>query len=208
MKDIEILLRCIFFYIIFFLLFISFIWDINNEDSYNLNYNKYKECEYKGNIITDSNFEEPMVIDIPVISNSSTKTYMSVNAIVDTTSDQWRYINESGNISIDDRGFLVTNDGYIGVALGSYFGEIGTKYKFYLDTGIVIKVCKVENKADIHTTNNGFCHLDGHVIEFVIDPNTDYMISNLYSNGYIFQGNFNNSNEFKGSIVKIEKILY
>ena len=48
--------------------------------------------------------------------------------ITDKTSKQWQYINASGRIKIEN-GYLMEGE-YIGVALGSYFGEIGTKYIF------------------------------------------------------------------------------
>ena len=79
------------------------------------------------------------VKDIPVCSNSQTKTYMDYKMITDKSSKQWQYINASGRIKIEN-GYLM-EDEYIGVALGSYFGEIGMKYIFTLDTGKQIKSC-------------------------------------------------------------------
>lgn len=150
---------------------------------------------------------EPDTEEIPVLSSSSKdKTYMSVHAITDRTSDQWQYIHESGEVKTDDRGFIICGDGYIGAALGFYFGEIGEKYIFTLSTGEELKICKVEHKAEKDTREDRFAHHDGHVIEFVIDTDAQYMQENIEENGYIFSGNFNNCPEFEGEIVKIEKV--
>ena len=120
--------------------------------------------------------------------------------ITDKSSNQYKYINESGRIEIKN-GYLMENE-YIGVALGSYFGEIGSKYVFTLDTGKELKVVKVEEKADEPTINGCQHKWDSSVIEFVID--SSYFKKS--SNGYVFNGNFNNVEEFKGKIIKIEKV--
>ena len=138
--------------------------------------------------------------EIEVCSNSSAKSYMDYKMITDKSSNQYKYINESGKIEIKN-GYLMENE-YIGVALGSYFGEIGSKYVFTLDTGKELKVVKVEEKADEHTINGCQHKWDSSVIEFVID--SSYFKKS--SNGYVFNGNFNNVEEFKGKIIKIEKV--
>lgn len=140
------------------------------------------------------------------MSGSSAKTYMCQCAITNTSSKQYKYIHESGEITIDERGFLRDSEGYYGVALGSYFGTIGSRYIFTLDTGIELPLVKVEAKADAHTIDGFYQKYDGSVIEFVIEAEADYMKENVHPNGYIFSGNFNNSPEFNGRIVKIEKV--
>lgn len=138
---------------------------------------------------------------------SSAKTYMCYSKITNTKSKQYRMIHESGEITIDERGYLRNEDGFYGVALGSYFGPVGCRYAFTLDTGIVLHVVKVEEKAD-EDTIDGYSHkIDGSVIEFVVDTSAEYMQENVWGNGLIFSGNFNNNPEFKGSIVKIERVV-
>lgn len=141
------------------------------------------------------------VKDIPVCSNSQTKTYMDYKMITDKSSKQWQYINASGRIKIEN-GYLMEGE-YIGIALGSYFGEIGTKYIFTLDTGKQIKVVKIEEKADAHTNNGCQQKWDGSVIEFVIDSNA----FEKSANGYVYNGNFNNIEQFNGHIEKIEMVM-
>lgn len=141
------------------------------------------------------------VKNIPVCSKSQTKTYMDYKMITDKTSKQWQYINASGRIKIEN-GYLMEGE-YIGVALGSYFWEIGTKYIFTLDTGKQIKVVKIEEKADAHTNNGCQQKWDGSVIEFVIDSNA----FEKSANGYVYNGNFNNNEQFNGHIEKIEMVM-
>lgn len=44
-------------------------------------------------------------------------------------------------------GFFYTYDGYMAVALGSYFGGLGERYGFTLSSGVVLKVIKAEPKS-------------------------------------------------------------
>lgn len=133
-------------------------------------------------------------------SSSSVKTYMDYRAITNTSSNQYRYIRDYMNVSED--GFLYDENGYIGVALGSHFGSIGSKWEIVLDTGITFKVVKIDEKADRHV-NNGCQHKeDGSVIEFVIDSSK----FKKSSNGYVYSGNFNNNPNFKGKISAVYKI--
>ena len=145
--------------------------------------------------------------EVPLLGDSDTKTYMDYRKITDTNSKQYQYIHNSGEIYVSEDGFLRTTDGldYIGVALGSYFGDIGDRFIFTLDTGIELRVVKVEAKADIHTDENNYQHaIDGSIIEFVVDP--DKMDYAIHQNGYIYSGNFNNNEWLKGNIIKIEKV--
>ena len=145
--------------------------------------------------------------EVPLLGDSDTKTYMDYRKITNTNSKQYQYIHNSGEIYVSEDGFLRTTDGldYIGVALGSYFGDIGDRFIFTLDTGIELRVVKVEAKADIHTDENNYQHaIDGSIIEFVVDP--DKMDYAIHQNGYIYSGNFNNNEWLKGNIIKIEKV--
>ncbi len=151
-------------------------------------------------LVTEFPIEEEIVLqEIAVCNSSNVKTYMDYRMITARNSKQWRYIHESGNITIKD-GFLWEDD-FIGVALGSYFGPIGSKYSFHLDTGIVLHVVKVEAKADKHTNNGCEQRWDTSVIEFVIDSQA----FTKEANGYVNHGNFNNSPQFRGNIVAIYK---
>lgn len=149
---------------------------------------------------------ETVEIERPTDELLRNKTYMDYRKITNRDTAQWRYIY-SDAISVNDKGFLVTEDGYIGVALGTYFGPVGTKYIFTLDTGIELKVVKVEVKSDKHTCKHNYKAGSNDVIEFVIDTKAQYMQDNIWGNGLIFQGNFNNCEDFKGNIIKIQEVI-
>lgn len=136
--------------------------------------------------------------EIEPCSTSSAKSYMDYRMITSKTSNQYRYIQE--HMTVRD-GYLVDEDGYIGVALGSWFGDIGTRWVFELSSGEFIYAVKIENKDDAHTINGCEHSIDGSVIEFVID--TTYFP--LSENGFIYNGNFNNVEWWNGDIVSVRK---
>lgn len=131
---------------------------------------------------------------------SSVKTYMDYKMITSKSSRQYQYIQKY--IKIKD-GYLYDGE-YLGVALSSYYGDIGSKFIITLDTGIVLKVVKIDEKADQHT-NGCSQKWDGSMLEIVIDSYT--MKVEKSSNGYYYNGNFNNNPMFKGKIesIKVEK---
>lgn len=144
--------------------------------------------------------------DVELCSISSTKTYMDYKMITNTSSAQYKYINEYMEVD-KNTGLLLDEEGFIGVALGSYFGSIGDKYYFTLESGVVLPVVKIDAKASIHTDTLG-CEqaFDTSVIEFVIDYDYALEYFGKLSNNYILNGNFNNYSIFKGNIVKVEKV--
>lgn len=153
--------------------------------------------------------EEPKVeykyTPVNMLYQTSAKTYMDYRAITNKASAQYKLIH-SDVITICEDGFLRDADGFIGVAMGSYFGPIGSRYVCKLDNGKEIKVIKVEAKADQHAIS-GFCgYVAYDIIEFVIDTKASWMQQNKWGNGYIFSGNFNNCDMFKGKIVSIDKV--
>lgn len=151
-------------------------------------------------------YEEEMKTEsVEVCSASATKTYMDYRRINDSTSAQAIYIEE--NMQVDETtGLLYDEDGFIGVALGSYFGEIGTRFYFTLDTGIVLPLVKIEEKSDQHTVNGCAHQKDNSVIEMVIDTK---IVKEYYKDkpiNVIYTGNFNDDERFNGSIVSVEVV--
>jgi len=133
-------------------------------------------------------------------STSSVKSYMDRKAITSETSKQHKFIEENMEVR---NGFWFDREGYIGVALGSWFGEIGSRWVFELSSGELIYAVKIDEKDDKHTINGCEHKLDGSVIEFVIDTESSpYWIG---SNGLILNGNFNNLEYFEGTIERIRK---
>lgn len=155
---------------------------------------------------TEDDFEKQYIsTEYNVCSNSSSKTYMGYKSINDRSSTQYKFIKEEMTINTTS-GLLEDSEGFIGVALGSNFGEIGTRYYFTLSSGVVLPLIKIEQKASVDTVD-GCQHIsDSSVIEFVVDKEIASDYFGVYNNGYILGGNFNNDDRFNGTIEKIELV--
>lgn len=152
--------------------------------------------------------EEPyQYINIDVCSSSSSKTYMDYKAITNTSSKQYKFIKDF--MYVDQTNGLLrynSDNEFIGVALGSYFGGIGSMYRITLENENVLNVIKIDEKADNHTNYGCEQKWDKSVIEFVIDSQYAKPVFGG-SNGYVANGNFNNIEQFKGKIIKIERVI-
>lgn len=159
--------------------------------------------------VSTNEIEAKHIVTQPVemLYQTSAKTYMDYRCITNTNSPQYQYIYNSGEITVCEDGFLRTDDGYIGVAMGYYFGDIGSKYILHLDTGKTIPVVKIEAKASQHSIQGFVGCVAYDIVEFVIDTKAQWMKENTWGNGYIFSGNFNNYDLFNGTIVDIDKII-
>ncbi len=153
-----------------------------------------------------SNYKKKLACEeIAVCADSSGKTYEDYRMITDETSNQYKLINEK--LKIDKKtGFLYDRDGFLACALGYQFGEVGTRYYFTLDTGIVLPLIKTDEKAPKDASNGCSVDINGTVIEFVIDTDRALNYFGTITNGLVLDGNFNNSDLLKGRIVKIERI--
>ena len=145
--------------------------------------------------------------ELSVCSTNTAKTYMDYRMTTLVSSKQYQFLNYQCTVDTKT-GFLYDDEGFIAVALGSYYGVIGDRFYFTLDSGVVLPLVKGEEKADEDTDSSGCYHtLDGSVIEFVIDSDyaSNYFFSN--GNGLVLNGNYNNYSLFNGSVVKVEKVL-
>ncbi len=131
-------------------------------------------------------------------STNSTKSYMYLHSITSTTSKQFRLVVDHMNAV---GGLLYDGEGNIGVALGSWWGEVGSIWTIELSTGKTLRVVKIDEKADQHVIDGCQHKIDGSVIEFVIEAQTNEY--EYGSNGYILNGNFNNHIDFNGDIIRV-----
>ena len=144
--------------------------------------------------------------EIEVCASSSGKTYEDYRMITDETSNQYKLIKSK--LKVDKKtGFLYDKDGFLAVALGYQFGPVGTRYYFTLDTGIVLPLIKTDEKDPKDASDGCAVDINGTVIEFVIDADAALKHFGTITNGLVLDGNYNNSPDFAGSIVKIERIL-
>lgn len=172
--------------------------DISILKSENENQNSILEIENqksKSEIeISNLNFEN-------AFTNCSAKTYADWHCITDTKSRQWELLHHS-NIQICADGMLRDNEGYICAALGSYFGEVGSRWIFFLENGNQIPVVKCDEKADVHTLDTQHTiGVNQDIIEFYIDVSTHSTLGNVKDNGFVYWGNFNNCNEYVGNVI-------
>ncbi|MBQ2510209.1 MAG: hypothetical protein II529_05250 [Erysipelotrichaceae bacterium] len=169
-------------------------FDDENEDGFDINDLYDYQKEYKTE-------------ELSVCSLNTAKTYMDYRMTTLVSSRQYQFLNYECTVD-KETGFLYDEEGFIAVALGSYYGEIGDRYYFTLDSGIVLPLVKGEEKDDGDTdSTNCFQKWDGSVIEFVISDEYAASYFGANGNGYVLNGNYNNYSLFEGSFVKVEKVL-
>ena len=136
---------------------------------------------------------------------SSTKTYEDYRLLNMPASAQYQYIHE--HCVVDDKtGFLVDEEGFIGVAMGHAFGAIGSRYYVVLDTGNVIPVVKVDAKSASHVPNGISATPNSSVIEFVLNTEKAQEFFGQGPTGLASFGNFDNNEYLHGNIISIEKV--
>lgn len=114
--------------------------------------------------------EDLSLTGAPLTSNSACKPWMDYRAVTDAASTQWAIISQAYH-----RGDgLLEVDGYILVALGSYWGPVGTTYRAVIG-GREVYLMKGDAKQDCHTYGGyGYEGQNGHLIEVIVD--TDYLV--------------------------------
>ena len=132
-------------------------------------------------------------------TNKTFKSYMDYRKITNKLSKQYKIIQTLDKCS---DGLLRDKEGYIAVALGSKYGDIGDRFIIRLSTGKEVKVIKADEKSDKDTINGCFHKSDGSMIEVIVQNGVFEKTYKLAS----IMGDFNYSDVFNGVIVKIYKI--
>ena len=132
---------------------------------------------------------------INVASKSAVKRYEDFTAISDTSSKQYQLLRKG----VRESNGLIKVDGYVCVALGSRYGDVGDKFIFILrradGTKHAVKVIKADEKQDRHTIG-GWTDKDGNILEMIVD--TDQLPSSAKASGDCDQ-----IQEVSGEIVRI-----
>ena len=136
-------------------------------------------------------------------ADTSCKPYMDYRSITDKTSKQYQLVSE---MSADETGVLVNDSGDYAVAMGSAWGAVGDRFTVTLDDGKTFTVIMADMKQDRHTDKTHRFDAYGGIIEFIIDRQSEAAKQNVWSNGYVWQGNFNNNPLFSGEITSVERI--
>ena len=137
--------------------------------------------------------------------DTSFKAYMSYKCITNKASEQYKLQLSAWT---DDMGLRKVDDYYL-VAMGTYYSDtIGDKFRITLEGDKTFDVMIGDIKADIHTDNSNMYSpvynsngkfRSANVIEFIIDTKSvDRKVK--------LMGDVSAYEEFKGNIVKIERI--
>lgn len=124
---------------------------------------------------------------------------MDYRKITNKKSKQYKLIKE---LEKSHDGFLRDKDGYIAVALGSRYGNIGDKFIIKFNDNSKIKVIKADEKSDKHTMNGCYHISDGSMVEVIICNEKFKKENNLAYK----MGDVNYTNEFNGNIKQIYKV--
>ncbi len=137
---------------------------------------------------------------LPAVSGK-TKTYAIYTAVTVKSSPQYKLLH-SKKCYTDKKTGVRMVDGCYCVALGSYYGtKIGTKYRVTFSTGKQIDVILCDQKADRHTdSRHQYAVGNSDILEFYVEKSAmPRRARNL--------GNYGALDEFKGSVVAIEKYV-
>lgn len=150
--------------------------------------------------------------DMAICGTGSFKSYMSMTKL-NKSSPQYQFM--INNTKDDGRNLRITSDGYLAVAMGSYYGVLGDKFEITFANGTTTKVVKVDEKADAHTSaacKGMSMSGDSSIIEVITSCGT-YDKGNCASRQYIdnlhYHGNAGTVyDEFAGNhaITNIKKI--
>ena len=149
---------------------------------------------------TDPTIEQPVPtwkytfqnMGVPV--NRNAFAYMNYISITSRGSKQWQVRQNS----YTDMYGIRCQGAYYLVAMGTYYGKVGDKFKIHTASGGWYMVMLGDVKSDAHTdANNQLCGTNGSLIEFIVDPS---VIKNSTQ--------FNKAtSHLKDTVVKIEKII-
>ena len=108
----------------------------------------------------------------------------------------------SDEIVVGDDGLLYSGE-YVGIALGTRYGNIGDKFIITLDTGVEFKAIKLDTKSDAHTYNGCHQRYDSSMIEFLID--TDKAKAS-YPEAMVM-GSFDVVDKYSGVVTSIMRVI-
>lgn len=112
--------------------------------------------------------DKPKPSEVVNITQTNRKPWMCYTAVTDTSSKQWELLQQAEA----DADGLLWIDGHLCVALGSKWGEVGTRYTFTMSGGRQLPIIKADEKQDAHTAGGeGWTGTDGHVMELIVDSN-------------------------------------
>ena len=134
-------------------------------------------------------------LEIPQ-GDCSSFLYMDYRAITNTSSKQWALQQTAWT---DSQGLRRIGDDYC-VALGTFYGQVGDRFRITTDRGNVYTICMSDAKG---YDSNGWYHVAGNgkinLVEFIVA--TEYLPSEV-----IIMGDCGVLNNIGGNVVKIERL--
>lgn len=152
--------------------------------------NRIIELEIK---LSEVEKDLPQWITLPVYATGEFKSYMDGSMISDTTSQAYQQLQ-----SLYVENGLYTDGKYIAIALASFYGHVGDKFRITLSSNQVFYAIMCDTKQDIHIDSTYAHKVDGSVIEFIVDTKT-------MNQRVLEEGSLNSI--YRGSIVKIERLI-
>lgn len=123
--------------------------------------------------------------------------YMDYRAITNTASKQWKLQQSAWT---DNQGFRRIGDDYC-VALGTFYGQVGDRFRVTTDRGNVYSVIQADAKG---WDSNGWYHVAGdgriNLVEFIVQ--TECLPSEV-----TFSGDCGVLDNIGGNVIKIERIV-
>ena len=118
---------------------------------------------------TETETVDVISMNVPA-GDTSFKSYMDWQCITNTRSEQYKMQTTAYT---DKNGLRRFKNGDYMVAMGSYYGEVGDRFRITFEHGGVVDCVMGDSKADIHTdTANQYTDMgDGmkNVVEFIVD---------------------------------------
>ena len=133
--------------------------------------------------------------------DTSFKSYMDYRCITNKKSKQYE-IQKNAQTDADGLRYC---GGYYIVALGTFYGKVGTRVRITLDTGVQFYAIIGDNKAicDTDSSNRYYPMANNrkNVVEFIVDTSVlDGKAKKMGDISYI------DGDEFRGNVTKIERI--
>lgn len=132
---------------------------------------------------------------VPAPHETSCKTYESCH--VAWTGRQKEVID---SLEIGNDGLLRDENGFVAAALGSAFGEVGSRWLFVLrqtDGYKLLRVIKADDKGAYTDDTGTYGSICGEIIEFIVDETK----MPQEANGYAYGGNLDKYEAVSGAVV-------
>lgn len=132
-------------------------------------------------------------VKLEVKAPGTFKSFMDGCCITDDTSEAYWQIRKM----YPDENGIYSEGPYKGIAMASYYGKVGEKFKITLSSGQMFVAVMTDIKQERHIDDNMADKVNGSIIEFVVD--TESLPEEVIISGSL-------DCIYEGQILKIEKL--